>query len=86
MEKLVIAEFEYNVKSFAVVNENVNENSIIETANELSENNEIYYESYEELLEIILEKLGCNSEIIEKHEIEYYNFDKVVEVDLQYMF
>ena len=86
MEKLVVAEFEYNVKSFAVVKENVNEDSIIETANELSENNELYYESYEELLEIILEKLGCNSEIIEKHEIEYYNFDKVVEVDLQYMF
>lgn len=86
MKKLVIAEFEYNVKVFAVFDGNVNEINIFESADELTNDNDLYYESYEELLEIILDKLGCNSEIIEKHEIEDYEFDEVIESNLQYMF
>ena len=87
MKQIVDVTFEYGVKVVAFVNAELNADVISVKANELAESDALYYESYEELLEVMLNELGVDDVIIiDREEINSYIFDDYVEVDLQYVF
>lgn len=87
MKQIVDVTFEYGVKVVAFVNAELDADVISDKANELAESDALYYESYEELLEVILNELDVDDvTIIDREEINSYIFDDYVEVDLQYVF
>ena len=84
MKKIVGVTFKYKMDAYAFIESNISASDIENKANEIAD--DVYYESYDELLDIILYELGVDCTLIEKCEIDNYDFDEYLEVDLDYLF